>query len=97
MAMSSAEWITCPECGSIFRITVPAMTKRLVICPDFYQTTYYSRYKQPGMPDLIAGTDDGRLEWGSQKLAPRTEWDCVQTTCPKQDCGQKLWVVCILV
>lgn len=99
MATTSVEWITCTECGAIFRVTVPAETKDLLVFSN-YQPAYtgatYGTFGSDGPISL--GVSSNSIKWkGGYLSGEKRDWDCVKTACPKPGCGQPLWVVCILV
>jgi hypothetical protein len=99
MALMQVEWITCPACGSIFRVTVPTRTTHIEIYSSYgYDEDSNQNYFERDAPygHLPIG-DDTTLEYGNQKLVMDTQWSYIKTTCPKPGCHQEMFVVCIFV
>ena len=91
MAVTQAEWITCPHCGSIFRVMVPNKTQRLVVCGYRSGSDYYARGS--GDIRLVREQSDGDINCGG--IVHASEFSQVGAACPKPGCAHPLWVFCL--
>ncbi len=94
MAVTQVEWITCPHCGSIFRVMVPTQTRRLAVCGVRDNSSPYYYYARIPGPRLVREDPGSGYTFEGTSLSDR-QASFVGTVCPKSTCGQSLWVFCV--